>query len=79
VDDFKIGRADRNCVDTDQNFGAGGDGHRLFAQEKLIRIAQHPGFHLLGNGQLGRSLDARGSIHLGGSSFAKILPKTAAR
>ena len=32
MDDFKVGRADRNRVDPDQNLGAGGNGYRLLAQ-----------------------------------------------
>jgi hypothetical protein len=45
VDDFEIGGANRDRVDTDQNFGALGHRHRLLGKFQLAGIAQHPGFH----------------------------------
>ena len=54
VDDLKVGRADRHRVDADQHFRAPRNRRGLVAQQKLVRIAQDPGFHLRGNGKFGR-------------------------
>ena len=42
VDDLKIGRADRDRIDTDQNFGPRRHRRRLVAQEKLVRDRPAP-------------------------------------
>src|SRR5260370_41250514 len=46
VNDLKIGCADRDRVDADQDFGAAWNGWGLITQEKLVRSAHDPGFHL---------------------------------
>jgi hypothetical protein len=51
MDDLKISGADRDRIDSDQNFGACGYGRRLVTQEKLVGPAENPGLHLLGYGQ----------------------------
>ena len=47
MDDLEIGGADCHRVDADQNFRAPGYRRRFVAQEKLVRVTQNPGFHLL--------------------------------
>jgi hypothetical protein len=63
VDDFEVGRADRDCIDAYQHFGARRDGHGLAAQEQLFRSAKHPGLHLVRDGKVGRRLDPCRSVH----------------
>src|SRR5438270_10247055 len=63
MDDFKIRRADRDRIDAHQDLGACWNRGWLVAQKKLIRAAQDPGLHLLGNGQFGRCFDTGGGIH----------------
>src|SRR4029078_6362065 len=63
MDDLKVGCTDRHRIDPDQDFRAGGNGYRLIAQRQLIRIAQYPGLHPIGDRKLGGSLDAGGSVH----------------
>ena len=53
VDDLKIGCADRDRVDADQDFGAAGNRCGLVAQKKLVRAAQDPGFHLRRHRKIG--------------------------
>ena len=53
VDDLKVGCADRNGVDADQHFRASGDRCRFVPQQKLVRAAQHPCFHLLRHKKFG--------------------------
>ena len=40
-----------------------GTGHRLVAQGKLVRVAEHPGFHPVGDGIVGRRRHARWPVH----------------
>ena len=46
-DNFKIGGADRDGVDSHQNFRALRHGDWLVRQLKLARISEHPGLHLV--------------------------------
>jgi hypothetical protein len=58
MNDFEIGGTDRNGVNPDQDLSARGNGYWLFKQQQLVRVAQHPGFHPVGNGKCGRRLYA---------------------
>jgi hypothetical protein len=44
MDDFKVGCADRDGVDPDQNLRASRDRRGLVAQEKLVRVARTQAF-----------------------------------
>ena len=46
MDDLKVGGADGNGVDPDQDFCAPRHRGGLVAQQKLVRVSQNPGFHL---------------------------------
>ncbi|WP_354067736.1 hypothetical protein [Bradyrhizobium sp. OAE829] len=53
MNDLKVGRADRDCIDPDQDFSPCGNGHRLVPQGELIRVAENPGFHAIRDEQFG--------------------------
>jgi hypothetical protein len=53
MDDLKISRTDGDGVDADQNFGSPRNRSGFVAQEKLVRVAQNPGFHLLRDRKFG--------------------------
>src|SRR6266478_4705056 len=53
VNDLKVGCADRNGVDADQNLRAFWNRCGFVAQEKFVRVAQHPSLHLLRNRKFG--------------------------
>jgi len=65
VDDLEVGGADRDRVDAHQHFGPARHRHRLVDQLELIGIAQHPGLHRVGDGQIGARLHAGGCVHRG--------------
>jgi hypothetical protein len=53
VDDLKVGCANRNRIDADQDFCARWNRCRFVTGKKLIRVAQNPGFHPLRNWKFG--------------------------
>src|SRR5882724_7422659 len=63
VNDFKIGCADRDGVDADQDFGAPWNRCGFVAEKNLIRIAQDPRLHLSGNRKFRRYSDTGGVVH----------------
>ena len=64
IDDFEIGGADRDRIDAHQHFGALRHRHRLVLQCELAGIAEHPGFHRIGNGKIPARLHTLRRIHL---------------
>src|SRR6266403_1852073 len=53
VNDLKVSCTDRNGSDADQNFRAPWSRRWFVPQKKLVRVAQHPRFHLLRNKKFG--------------------------
>ena len=50
LDDVEVGRADRHRIDAHQHLGPGRNRHRLLGEDQLLRVAQHPGPHLVRHG-----------------------------
>ncbi|MGY4311202.1 hypothetical protein [Bradyrhizobium sp. JR3.5] len=63
MDDFEIGGANRNRVDAHQHFGTRWDRRRLLAKQELVGVTKDPGFHQVGDGKVGRCLDAGRLVH----------------
>jgi hypothetical protein len=49
IDNLQIGGADRDRIDAHQNLGALGHRNRFLRELKLAGIAEHPGFHRVGD------------------------------
>ncbi|WP_299113600.1 hypothetical protein [uncultured Bradyrhizobium sp.] len=63
MDDLEIGRTDRDRIDAHQHLGARRRRRWLVAKVELIRVTKDPGFHQVGDGKIGRCLDAGRLIH----------------
>src|SRR5262249_40134859 len=63
INDFEIGGADRDGVDTNQHFATFWYRYRLVLQFELTGIAENPSFHLVRDRKVPARSHASGRIH----------------